>query len=235
MSHNPNRVAGGNVARRHARKYMPHLGHRRSGPSTPQGVDFGDIRNRTPTNRGWKIIHFEGDDFEMIYELIAAGNATGKVKHETADRSFRVLEGSLYVLLDGQSPIELRRNQGFSLPKGTEYELSSNTTADVEVLFCQGRGYEEGLEIIEKSCAVRSNPLTVIPEAADRAPRVDGSKAAAAAEEIKQVRMARHRARTPAPKKNPDGTSAGHGRSPLAGQAVTGANPRPIGAGGYSE
>jgi mannose-6-phosphate isomerase-like protein (cupin superfamily) len=198
-------------------------------------VDFGDIRSRVATNRGWKITHFKGDAFEVIYELIAAGNATGKVKHETADRSFRVLEGGLYVLLDGQSPIEVRRNQAFSLPKGTEYELSSNTRADVEVLFCQGSDYEEGLEIIEEPHAVRSDPMTVIPEAADRAPRVDGAKAQAAAAGIRRERMARQKARTPVPKKNPDGTPAGHGRAPLAGQAVTGTNPRPIGAGGYQE
>jgi len=234
MSHNPNRAAG-KVRRRNARRYDPHAGHRRAGLTTPQGVDFGDIRDRISTNRGWKIIHFQGDDFEMIYELIAAGSATGKIKHEESDRSFRILEGRLFVLLGGQSPIELRRNQAFSIPKGTEYELSSSTTADVEILFCQGKNYEEGVEVIEESWVVGREPMTAIPQTVDRTPRVDGEKARVIAEGIKQKRITRKKTRTPVPKKSSDGMPAGHGRAPLAGQAVTGANPKPVGPGGYAE
>jgi hypothetical protein len=234
MSHNPNRGTGNN-RRRNARRYDPHAGHRRAGPTTPQGVDFQDIRNREVTNRGWKIVHFQGEDFEMIYELISAGSSTGKIKHETADRSIRVLEGCLYVLLAGQSPIELLRHQSFSISRGTEYELCSNSTADVEVLFCQGSKYEEGAEVIEEAQTVNVEPMTELPKENEMLPRVDGTKAQVTAEAIKRERKARQQGRNPAPKKNPDGTPAGHGRTPLAGQQVTGANPRPIGPNGYAE
>lgn len=234
MSHNPNRTVG-NRSRRNARRYDPHAGHRRSGPATPQGVDFEDIRNREITDRGWKIVHFRGKSFEVIYELISAGSSTGRIKNDEADRSFRVLEGALFVLIDGQTPAEIRRNQSFSIPGGTEYELCTNATADAEVLFSQGSDYEEGVEVIEQPLEVNREPLTELPKETEMLPRVDGEKAQATAAQIKQKRMARQKARNPAPKKNPDGTPAGQGRTPLAGQQVMGANPRPIGPGGYAE
>jgi hypothetical protein len=171
----------------------------------------------------------------MIYELISAGSSTGKIKHETADRSIRVLEGCLYVLLVGEAPIELTRHQSFSISRDTEYELCSNKTADVEVLFCQGSKYEEGVEVIEVAQTTNMEPMTELPKESEMLPRVDGSKAQETAKAIKRDRMARQKTKNPAPKKNPDGTPVGHGRTPLAGQQVTGANPRPIGPNGYAE
>jgi mannose-6-phosphate isomerase-like protein (cupin superfamily) len=135
MSHNPNRAAG--ASRKKARRNNPHAGHRRRRPTTPQGVDYGDIHSRSITDRGWKVEYFGGDDFEVVYELIAAGNATGKIKNDDADRTVRVLEGILYVLVPGSLPAEVRKNQVCTFPKGTEYELSSSMHGDVEVLFCR--------------------------------------------------------------------------------------------------
>lgn len=40
-------------------------------------------------------------------------------KHDDQDEFFLVLDGELYMDAEGQEPVLLRRNQGFTVPKGT--------------------------------------------------------------------------------------------------------------------
>lgn len=137
MSYNPNRASGSNT-RKTARKYDPRTGHRRAKDNTPLGIAPSDLSLREVTNRGWRIPHFEGEEFEVVYELIAAGNSSGVIKNSESDRVIRVIRGHLFVLAGGET-ISLREGQVFSVEKGTEYEFASDMGSDVEVLFCQGR------------------------------------------------------------------------------------------------
>lgn len=234
MSHNPNRGVGNRTHNRFKRKYDPSKGYRRTGAQNPQGVDLADIQNREVTGRGWKILYFQGEDYEMVYELIANGNSTGIVKNDKADRSVRVLEGQLYVLMDGEI-ITVSRGQSFSFPRGTEYEISAPSTSDVEVLFCQSRDYDQGVTQISEAQVLSKEPKMSVPNPAVESSRVDKVPAQKAAVKIRDEKMRRQRARNPVPKKNADGSPAGHGRAPLVGQQVSGTSPKPVGPGGYAE
>ena len=220
MSHNPNRAMGAN-SRRVARKYDPKAGHRRKRGGGPQGIDLGELQNRESTSRGWRVTCHKGDEFEMVYELIAAHNATGKIKNDSSDRAIRVLRGQLFVLVDGNI-ITVREGQAYSIPKGTEYELCSDTARDVEVLICQGSDYEDGVEIIVESDVANPNPMTTaIPEQMPVPKRSSTGKALEAAQKISSEKMARQAARNPARKKG--------GVASLPGVNEPGANLRPMG------
>jgi mannose-6-phosphate isomerase-like protein (cupin superfamily) len=164
------------------------------------------------------VEYFKGEEFEVRYELIAAHNATGKIKNDEADRVVRVLRGQLFILQDGNI-VTLREGQAYSLPKGTEYEMCSDNSSDVEVLLCQGSNYEKNVKIIEESEISNVNPVTVIQ---DRTvpPRRKSSKAMEAAQMISSEKMARQAARNPAKKKL---------SSALPGQNEPGANLQPMG------
>lgn len=220
MSHNPNRVAGNNGVRRVVRRYDPSLGHRRARGGGPQGIDLADLQKREATGRGWRVVAFKGDEFEVIYEMIAARNATGVIKHEEADRLVRVLRGQLYATMDG-TIVTIRSGQFLELPKGTTYELSSEVADDVEVLFCQGAGYEEGVEVVRETDT--SNPIPKTTPDPERKPvpkRKSAGKAMAAAEKAAAERKRRQEDRIIAQKSPP---------TTLVGQNEPGANLRPMG------
>lgn len=46
-------------------------------------------------------------------------------KHDDQDEFFLVLEGELYMDADGQKPVLLKRNQGYTVPKGTMHRPRS--------------------------------------------------------------------------------------------------------------
>jgi mannose-6-phosphate isomerase-like protein (cupin superfamily) len=218
MSHNPNRAVG-NHGRRVERRYNPHMGHRRSRSSGPQGVYLADLEHKETTNRGWRVTYFKGDDFEVAYELIAARNATGLIKNENSDRVIRVLRGHLFILIHGEI-VTVRDGQSYAIPKGTEYELSSDMGVDAEVIICQGRNYEEELEIIRKSDASNPIPSTPMPKQDNTPRREPTGKAMEAAQMIAAEKMKRQAARSPVKKKVPD---------TLPGQNLPGANLKPMG------
>lgn len=219
MGFNPNRAVGKNM-RRTARRYDPKAGHRRARNAGPQGIDLGELQHRENTGRGWRVISFRGDDFEMVYELIAAHNATGTIKNDQADRALRVLHGRLFVLMNGEI-ITIREGQGVNLPKGSKYELSSDVASDVEVIFCQGSDYENGIEVVEPSDAINPTPLTSVPTTQPDTKRNPTGKAMSAAEKISAEKMRRQAAR--------DITKGKTSEDDLVGQSVPGANLRPMG------
>lgn len=226
MSHNPNRAMGADSRR--ARRYDPKAGHRRKRGGGPQGIDLGDLHDRENTLRGWRVFYHKGDEFEMVYELIAARNATGKIKNDSSDRAIRVLRGQLFILIEGNI-ITIREGQAYSIPKGTEYELCSDTARDVEVLLCQGSNYEEGVEIITESEVNNPNPVTTVaPEQIPVERRSSTGKAMETAQKISAEKMARQAARNPAKKK---------GVATLPGANEPGANLTPMGdpGGGSTE
>lgn len=234
MSYNPARVDP-QVRQRQAqqRRMNPHAGVKHStivGRDGPRGINVADIRNRQSTERGWRVLTFKGEDFEMVYEYICARNSTGQIKNEEQDRCLRVLAGMVYITIDGQAN-EIQTGQGFAIPKGMVYELATTGTTDAEVLFCQGPDYEKNIEQVSK--AVKTNTVNVVPEpkaAPVRTPRRK-PQAQAAAEKIEAERARRAAKKRQAAE---PGTPKDE-RPPLATQQVVGVNPSPVGAGGYAD
>jgi hypothetical protein len=149
-------------------------------------------------------------------------NATGLVRHETKDRCIRVLGGQLFVTSNGETT-KVVTNQVCSLQHGTEYELASSGDNDVEMLVVQGEGYEEDLVHISEATTGNAIPAMRQTYSLGTRSRASTERAQQTAEQLKSERDTLMRTRvSPVPK-----------RPPLPGQMVMGANPRPIGAGGF--
>lgn len=240
MSYNPVR-AKNNGQQHRQRRLDPHAGikrHNTAALSGPQGVHHSDIRFRKDTDRGWRVDHFKGDKFEVVYEFICARNNTGKIVHPKKDRCLRVLSGSLYITVDDMQ-FEITAGQAYSIPKKTEYEMASMGVGDTEVLFSQGADYEKDLKQITKPGAYNVNTNTILPSVNDENQpiKVDRSRAKQTAEKIQQERIRINREKRQALGAPADGEAPKpvKKRPPLPGQVVEGSNPKPIGAGGYAE
>ncbi len=250
MSYNPNRHGPNRQPKQRRRRLAPPRG---SGVTHStiiarqgiQAVTIDDVRNRVNTLRGFKVQQFKGEDFEVIYEFICARNSTGQIVNEEQDRSVRVLAGRLFVTVESEV-VELRPGQSLSVARGQIYELATSGTDDAEVLLAQGPDYEDGVEVISESNAHNSQAVTVFAvEAPQRPPRSNSEKAMQHANQLLQQRRMRENRRRPNQQAQQQGQvpqapigqkqTAPSKRPPLAGQAVTGINPQPIGAGGYGE
>jgi mannose-6-phosphate isomerase-like protein (cupin superfamily) len=254
MSYNPDRHGPNRQpVKRKALAPPPGSGVRHSTIVSKQGlqaVTISDVRNKVNTPRGWKVQQFRGPDFEVVYEFICARNSTGLIKNEDADRSIRVLAGRLFVTVDKEI-IELRSGMSISVARDKEYEMATSGDTDAEVILCQGPEYEDGIEVIAATAAVNAVSQAIFaeanPQAAPRSMR--SSKAEAQAQILLAQRRARQARRRPNQQVPQPGASPGQiaaanapvtrtpppQRAPLPGQAVTGVNPMPVGAGGYTE
>ena len=239
MSYNP-AIHGKNkpVARRQ-RKLNPHAGIKHSDIVARKGYRPETamyLEEKIPTERGWKVVHFAGKDFEMVYEYICMHNSTGRVKHRSADRSLRVLNGELYVELKDKDIIKLTQGQVFAFPRKTEYQLATSGLGDAEVLFCQGTNYEEGLTCISVAA---TNQVPSVKEVIEREKaairnRVPGAKAKQQAAKIASRRKRRDQAKQ-SNTQVPEGgqvTPKSPPKTLLPGQQVTGRSPMPMGAAG---
>jgi mannose-6-phosphate isomerase-like protein (cupin superfamily) len=210
-----------------------------------QAVTIDDVRNKVNTPRGFKVQQFKGADFEVVYEFICARNSTGQVKNSDQDRSIRVLGGRLFATVDGEIA-ELRPGQSLSIARGQTYELATSGTDDAEVLFSQGSDYEKNVEVISEAGAANAQAVTIFAaEAPQRPPRSNSAKAMEHAQQLLQQRHIREARRRPNQQQQQQGQvpqapvgqkqTPPSKRPPLPGQAVTGVNPQPVGAGGYGD
>jgi hypothetical protein len=227
MSYNPARVSQTGGAARKNRSYNPHAGRKHSqivSPSGPSSVRFADYNNRKDTPFGWSISIFKGKNFEVEYQFMCARNASGKLCHPTKDRCIRVLGGRLFVLI-GEETVTVDTHQAFTVEAGVEYMLATSGTGDVELLICQGADYEQDLTHVTQPEAVNvmSSMAPVRPEGEAKPPR-EGSMAYQQAAQMAEQQAQKRAQRTPV-----------KGKAPLPGQQVDGFNPRPVGAGGFSE
>lgn len=231
MSYNPARASGrpvAAVAKARQRIPVPGSGVRHSQIAQregPRGINVADIRNRQETQRGWRVLTFKGDEFEMVYEYICARNHTGLIKNEKQDRCFRVLAGAVFVTI-GEVTDQIQTGQSFAVPKDTEYVLATAGSTDAEVLFCQGADYDKNVTQIsdpQKTSAAAVSPEPKAPPQRE----ARSTQSAVQAAKIEAERTAREKVkRTPVGKKE---------RAPLPSQVVTGVSPRPVGAAGYGE
>ena len=246
MSHNPMRQK--HTAKRQ-RRLDPRAGVKASDIRArygPQAATVEDVRNKTNTPRGWRVMIHKGDAFEMVYEFICSRNATGIIVNHDHDRAVRVLGGEIYLTLE-ENIIPLRAGESYSLEAGLEYQLATSGSFDAEVMFCQGPDYEETLEQLSEPQALNASMNMPLPrETGPAQPRVDGSQAMLQAQIQqfhRQRRMADQNRSAGRPSSSADGaTTAGDvrrtpppSRAPLPGQQMIGTNPRPIGSGGFSE
>lgn len=240
MSYNPNihGPQGRHVARR--RPLDPHAGRKHSDivrGMGPRGMNVEDVRNREVTPHGWRIPYFVGEEFEMYYEYLCASNGTGVIRSEEHDRCVRVLAGMIFITKD-QEIHTLHTGQAAALEKGTEYELATSGDTDAELLVCQGPKYEDSLERISQPTANNTRQINIPKEAPPRDARVNAEQSKKIAKQMQAEREDRIRKRQPVPKKTVtnelgEEVPAPRGSAPLPGQAVTGVNPKPVGAGGY--
>jgi mannose-6-phosphate isomerase-like protein (cupin superfamily) len=248
MSYNPHRHGTQAAQAKRQRNMNPHAGVKLSdiiARQGPQAATIDDYRGKVETPRGWRVEQFKGDTFEMIFEFICSKNSTGMIKHETEDRSLRVLGGELFVQINGTTA-RLRPGNAIAIPAGTEYSLATSGTTDAEVIFCQGAGYEDSLEQLSDPCLNDVTRMLDVVEV-DRALAPSTSdKARAQAERIEAERRQREAAKRSAQSGQQVQQSGGTSqeavvaktpprRAPLTGQQVQGMSPRPIGASGYGD
>lgn len=249
MVYNPARAHGAaNKRKRHTP--APGSGIRHSDIIAKSGirsVTLNDYKKKIVTDRGWKIDHFKGETYEMVYEFICSRNSTGLIKNPVSDRTVYVLSGQFYLTVSTQTTL-FHSGQSFSIPKDVEYCLATDGHGDAEILFCQGANYEETLEKIsspslnaqsdvvfsgeisrpnrrENSIARKQAQMLAVQQAVREKSRNESitGKVAKAAQEV-QDEVAERSRKTPITK-----------RQPLPGQSVTGVSPKPVGDGGYRE
>ena len=244
MGYNPRiHGTGEHAGRKRPRHFDPRAGARHTtvvGQRGPVGISPVDIQNKVSTSSGWRISYYEGDTFEVYYELICARNSIGRVKHPSKDRCVRVLSGKLFIVSDGKIDSAVA-NQVCSFPKNVEYEFASSGESDVEILVIQESGYAKDLEQITPSEAVNSHAVTPFLDHQPSLPKVSSERAEAEAARLREARMTKNREkrqRSPVPKRVNDTTPVATmptNRPALTGQQVVGVNPRPIGAGGFRD
>lgn len=256
MSYNPDRQRAGTRLSQKVRRLDPRAGVKVSDiikQRGPQAATLNDIQHKQNTLRGWKVVIHEGDQFEMVYEYICARNASGLIRHNSLDRALRVLAGELYITV-GDEVAVLKSGDSYSLPAKLEYQFGTSGSFDTEVMFCQGPKYEDTLEQLVDSEATNADLLLKLPnEVAPQQTSFDPISRAKAQQHADKLAYDRHRReiirRQAASGKstadlNSETVSSGSevvkaptsGRkAPLAGQQVVGVNPRPIGAGGYTD
>jgi mannose-6-phosphate isomerase-like protein (cupin superfamily) len=245
MSYNPRvHTAGGPVSRKPRRIFDPRAGIKHStlvNKRGPVGASAADAMNRVATPSGWRILYFEGDTFEVYYELLCARNASGILRHPTKDRVVRVLAGQLFITSNGNIESVLL-NQVCSLPSNTEYELASSGDSDVELFIIQGRDYETDVERLTAASATNGRSSFIPSKIAPEVARVSADKAELEAARIRDERMVQERRkhqRSPVPKKLnealPGSATPPSQQPPLPGQQVVGVNLRPMGARGFGD
>jgi len=248
--YNPTRMNPNAPGRNRQRRFDPHAGRKHSDIVAQQGpkcVFISDLAHRITTDRGWKIVHFSGDDFEVIYEYLCSRNTTGRIVHKDGDRCVRVMSGQIFIMVGGEQTV-LRMGQAFSLPKGTEHEIATLGTEDAEVIFCQTKDYEDNIEQITEANARNTKMAVVLPTDRGAPQKISTEKARQAASRIQNQRQARERAISasldsgqpkPLPKIGAGGEEdipmTAKARLPLANQNVTGSSPMPLGAGGFDD
>jgi len=249
--YNPTRMNPNNLKRNSQRRYNPHAGRKHSdiiANQGPKSVFISDLAQRISTDRGWKIVHFEGEDFEVVYEYICSKNATGKIVNKEGDRCIRVLSGQIFLTVNADQ-ISLRTGQAYPIPKGLEYELATLGTEDAEVLFCQKRDYEKEIEQLTESTAQNAKMIAVMPKDPTLPSRISSDKAKLAASKIQEQRDAREKIlrsamdrgqpmKAPANitgEENTQSSAPIKARPPLAGQNVSGFSPMPVGARGFGD
>lgn len=237
MSYNPTRANFNGTKPLRQRIVERGAGKRHSDIIAGQGssgLHYSDYSAKTPTKRGWKVSHFEGEAFEVVYELICSRNTTGVIVNHIHDRCIRVLSGTLYICIDSQKVVRLDSGQACSLPKGTKYEMSSMGDHDVEVLFCQGNGYESTVEQVsgEESLNSVTKINFVVPLDHVRDQRLPSDKAIMAAEKIKNQRERKARINSDPNAVETRKEVIQRREAALQAQVTSGVNLRPLGPGG---
>lgn len=255
MSYNPDRQRAGARQARKVRRLDPRAGVKISDiikQRGPQAATLNDVRHKQNTLRGWKVVIHEGNQFEMNYEYICSRNASGLIRHDSLDRALRVLSGELYITV-GDKVAVLKAGDSYSLPAGLEYQLSTSGSFDTEVMFCQGPKYEDTLNQLTNPEAVNADLLLKLPdEVVQQQTSFDPISRMKTQQHAERLAHEHHR-REVSRRQTAFGKSvsdksetASSGsevakapisgrKAPLAGQQVVGVNPRPIGAGGYTD
>ena len=233
MSYNPIRAAGIVHPRREKKYPSPNAGVTHSQIMKRRGAQsasIDDIRNRQITPRGWKVVYFQGDAFEMVYEFINAKNSTGLIKNKDLDRSFRVLSGQLFITIDTDI-FPVNAGQSFSLPKDLVYQLATFGTGDTEVIFCQGPKYEETLTRVSEKDLVQTPTNVFLQDERLSIKKAVKCKTAIIAQQQAEVLAQQRKARDQQRQKNLEADVTGVARVstkrvPMVGQMVIGVNPK---------
>lgn len=244
MGYNPRiHGTGEHAGRKRPKHFDPRAGMRHTtvvGQRGPVGISPVDVQNKVATSSGWRISYFEGESFEVYYELLCARNSIGRVKHPSKDRCVRIISGKLFINSNGKIDSAIA-NQVCSFPKNVEYEFASSGDSDVELLVIQEAGYAKDLEQITPSEAVNSHAASPFIERQPSSPRIPSERAEAEAVRLREARMTKNREkrqRSPVPKRVNETTPVAitpTNQPLLPGQQLVGVNPRPIGAGGFRD
>ena len=199
MSFNPARMVQTGQAPIRQRRLEPGSGIRHSSlldKNGPQGITPSDIAKRVPTESGWRVTQFKGQDFEIIYEFMCARNSTGLMVHREKSRSVRVLSGELYAHVD-KVQFRVGKDEVVNFDMNVPYMMASSGTFDVELLIVQSAGYDEALELIDPDAKVCNTETTMIlPTEQESLTRVPSTAGMKAAEKMKKKRELLDKTRT---------------------------------------
>lgn len=158
---------------------------------------------REPTRTGYVIPGISCKEYETFYEYIDSQQSTDKIMHEKKTRSYRVLGGRGFAVLEAegkQTSVVLVAGIELHIPPGTSCTIATTSTDVVELIVIQSSKYSARMEILEtfdtKSSLDNSNLGDVTEQDLVRKsstppiPRRRGSKAA---EQQKQLAMERGR------------------------------------------
>ena len=173
--------------------------HRNQYPATRAAA----AGSREPTRTGYVIPGVSCKEYETFYEYIDSQQSTDKIRHEKKTRSYRVLGGKGFAVLEvegKQTSVVLVTGTELHVSPGTSCTISTTSTDTVDLLVILSSKYSARMETLEtfdtKSSLDSSNLGDVTAQDLIRnlptipIPRRRGSKAA---EQQKQLAMERGR------------------------------------------
>ena len=223
--YNPYRHA--KAQKQRMRKQDPHAGTKHSDIIRKHGVGVGapikQVLKRSTHGRFSPI--FDCDSFSVRYELFMAGNNSGVGVNPDGDRTIRILRGSLFVTYEDKQGVVVseRIHQGAHLhvPANVKHSYATSGTSDVELLFIETPGYEDGWErLTDATLLCEDASMIMATPTAARTGKRDSTKA-----KVQAVQSAARKARRVGTKVvSPQDALAASGASAVS----VGVNPKPI-------
>lgn len=115
---------------------------------------------RVKTKTGYRVPGFVGKSFETFYEVLLAGTSTPVMRHEKKDRTYRVLSGTGFVIVDGTERRVFPGDE-VACERGSEYRVATSNEK-LELFVCQQAKYEVNLEVGEDVVAPAVVPASML-------------------------------------------------------------------------
>lgn len=230
MSYNPNRKNKSNQKR--ARRIAPPKGSGIKHADIVRSRGIGRVAplgsKKIETLHGFTSSVFECDDFIQYYECIYAGNNQGFGVNPKANKTFRVMTGSVFLTIghleDGKITDKdvkiVYEGRYVNLKAGLPYSLATSGDLDVELLVTETKDYNDTWEILEVGISDVTREILLVDPSGSETITKDVRRSNENARKVAAERAQRRDEARSIPKENREPNNPNS-------SAVVGVNPKP--------